>query len=762
MTSLRTSTIGFPRTGPKREMKMALEKYWGKKITESELLEVSDKVALQSLRDQEAAGVDLIGVGDHTLYDHVLDWSERFGLTCKRVREAKLTGLEAYFTQARGRDGIPALDMTKYFDSNYHYMVPEVGEDTVPRADFSSFVAHVQLLRSKAAKADSVVPIVLGPVTLAKLCKYVDGTRKTAAVLVKELVPLYKALLEELGRGATGVKEVQLHEPWLVMSDAEKGTEVKILTEAVYKELSSANSKGPAVNLCVHFDSLSPAVYSYVVELPVQRVTLDFCRSKAMVEMVEKQGFPSTKELGAGVVDGRNVWRNEAAAGGLLQRIQKAVQDDARVVVAPSCSLQFVPYDLDHEEEGSIPSEVRSKLAFAKQKLEVLTKLASSSTAAASPVEWIGEDNLSGVEGAKGVTPEMYTRSEPFKERRGKQLAELPDFPTTTIGSFPQTAEIRKLRREWKEGKVGKAAYEEQIDKEIERVVGIQKEIGLDVFVHGEAERSDMVEYFAQKLDGMLLTRHGWVQSYGSRYVRPPVIHGAVVRKGGAAMTVREFAVCQKASGAVPVKGMLTGPVTILNWSFCRVDVPRAEQAVEVALAVREEVADLEAAGCRVVQVDEAALRERMPLKKEESEKYLEWAVACFRLSTCGARPSTQVVTHMCYSTFEDIIGRIDGMDADVLTIENSRSAGEMVAALSSYGYARDLGAGVYDIHSPVVPTMDDMAARLQGLLSLLPPSRTWVNPDCGLKTRKWDEVIPSLKNMVTAAHKLRESHVSA
>eukprot|EP01064_Diplonema_japonicum_P032213 TRINITY_DN59_c0_g1_i10.p1 TRINITY_DN59_c0_g1~~TRINITY_DN59_c0_g1_i10.p1 ORF type:complete len:755 (+),score=288.32 TRINITY_DN59_c0_g1_i10:91-2355(+) len=754
MVHLRTTTVGFPRTGPKREMKMALEKYWGKKITESELLEVSDKVALQSLRDQEAAGVDLIGVGDHTLYDHVLDWSERFGLTCKRVREAKLTGLEAYFTQARGRDGIPALDMTKYFDSNYHYMVPEVVADTVPRGNFAPFLAHVQLLRSKAAKADAVVPIVLGPVTLGKLCKYAEG--RTAAALVKDLVPLYKELLGELSRA--GVKEVQLHEPWLVMSDAET-EEVRSLTTAAYKELGGCG--GPAVNLCVHFDSLSPAVYSYVVELPVKRVTLDFCRSKAMVEIVEKQGFPATKELGAGVVDGRNVWRNEAAAGGILQRIRKAVQDDARVVVAPSCSLQFVPYDLDHEEEGSIPAEVRAKLAFAKQKLEVLTKLASSDSSSTAAT-WIGEDNLSGVEGAKGVTPEMYTRSEPFKERRGKQLAELPDFPTTTIGSFPQTAEIRKLRREWKEGKVGKAAYEEQIDKEIERVVGIQKEIGLDVFVHGEAERSDMVEYFAQKLDGMLLTRHGWVQSYGSRYVRPPVIHGAVVRKGGAAMTVREFAVCQKASGAVPVKGMLTGPVTILNWSFCRVDVPRAEQAVEVALAVREEVADLEAAGCRVVQVDEAALRERMPLKKEESEKYLEWAVACFRLSTCGARPSTQVVTHMCYSTFEDIIGRIDGMDADVLTIENSRSAGEMVAALSSYGYARDLGAGVYDIHSPVVPTMDDMAARLQGLLSLLPPSRTWVNPDCGLKTRKWDEVIPSLKNMVTAAHKLRESHVSA
>eukprot|EP01059_Diplonema_ambulator_P001735 TRINITY_DN1145_c1_g2_i1.p1 TRINITY_DN1145_c1_g2~~TRINITY_DN1145_c1_g2_i1.p1 ORF type:complete len:497 (+),score=196.49 TRINITY_DN1145_c1_g2_i1:861-2351(+) len=489
-----------------------------------------------------------------------------------------------------------------------------------------------------------------------------------------------------------------------------------------------------------------------------------------MVETVEAEGFPATKELGAGVVDARNVWRSEEAAFALLQRVRRVVFDDSRVVVSPSCSLMFVPYDLALEGD-SVPADVRGELAFAVQKLEVLVKVAEragcTDPSATVEVSWNGEDNLTGMEGAPAVKgtdlAKLLTRAEPYEERRTKQLPGLPPFPTTTIGSFPQTPEMRRARRGWKEGRGTDAEYEAAVDAEVARVIRAQRDVGLDVLVHGEAERSDMVEYFAEKLDGMLVTRHGWVQSYGSRYVRPPVIYGPVSRRGGKAMTVREFEVAQREAGGKEgpaVKGMLTGPVTILNWSFCRVDMPRAWQAAEVGLAVREEVADLEAAGCRVVQVDEAALRERMPLKGEwqaEGEKYLKWAVAAFRLSTCGARPETQVVTHMCYSTFEDIIAHIDEMDADVLTIENSRSAGEMVAALCAYGYRRDLGPGVYDIHSPVVPTKDDMVARAAPLCqSALPPSRAWINPDCGLKTRKWDEVIPSLENMVAAAKALR------
>eukprot|EP01064_Diplonema_japonicum_P016188 TRINITY_DN2419_c0_g1_i1.p1 TRINITY_DN2419_c0_g1~~TRINITY_DN2419_c0_g1_i1.p1 ORF type:complete len:760 (+),score=168.01 TRINITY_DN2419_c0_g1_i1:111-2390(+) len=752
MTTMRTSTLGFPRIGQKREMKVALEKYWAGKITAGELKNKSNEVARNSFREQARAGVDLIGVGDHTLYDHILDWGERFGLTCRRVREAGLEGLDSYFTQARGKDGIPALDMTKYFDSNYHYMVPEVDGDTRPTAHFDSFLELVRLAheeaRATAKGKDQVVPIVTGPITLSMLCDHKEKS-SGASALAKQLTPLYATLLQELGK--LGVKEVQFHEPWLVYREAEEA-EMHSLVREIYEVLGR---EGPGINLCVHFDSVSRVVYRYLVALPVKRVTLDFCRNEEMVKILEAEGFPETKELGAGVVDGRNVWRCEGPVRGLLQRIKNVVRDCDRLVVSPSCSLMFLPYDLGLEGDN-ISKAMRSKLAFAMQKLEVLALVATDTQTAAADSTWIGEDNLTGAV----VEEDMLKRAQPYAVRRKKQVG-LPPFPTTTIGSFPQTPEIRRARKGWKEGQITDEEYSNEMQREVRRVVNVQKEIGLDVFVHGEAERSDMVEYFAEKLDGMLVTRRGWVQSYGSRYVRPPVIYGKVKRKEGVAMTVKEFEMCQQESGETPVKGMLTGPVTIVNWSFCRVGVPRAQQAAEVALAVREEVADLERAGCRILQVDEAALRERMPLKGEEGPQYLEWAVACFRLATCGADPKTMIVTHMCYSAFGDIISKIDEMDADVLTIENSRSDGEMVAALAAYGYKRDLGPGVYDIHSPVVPTKVKMAERGAAAFRAcgLPPASMWINPDCGLKTRKWEEVIPSLKNMVAAAQHLRHYH---
>eukprot|EP01060_Flectonema_neradi_P001961 TRINITY_DN111_c0_g1_i15.p1 TRINITY_DN111_c0_g1~~TRINITY_DN111_c0_g1_i15.p1 ORF type:complete len:768 (+),score=203.42 TRINITY_DN111_c0_g1_i15:64-2367(+) len=759
--SLKTSTLGFPRTGPKREMKIALEKYWSGAISADELITTSDSIAVKSYEEQLSRGVDFIGVGDHTLYDHILDWSERFGLTCTRVKAAKLTGLDAYFTQARGRDGIHALDMTKYFDSNYHYMVPEVPDDVTPTGDFKEFIRQIKLGQQTVGK-EKTVPIIVGPLTLSKLCKPCGDL--SSDELLTRLLPCYEQLLKELQQ--IGVSEVQFHEPWFVKSEA---VNLKDVASALYGKGSALTSSksGISVNLCIHFDSLHVDVYKYIITLDVERITLDFCRGSSMLSILEREGFPNNKQLGAGIVDGRNVWKSEESAAKLLTRIRKLVADDNKVVVSPSCSLQFIPYDLSLEKD--LPSDVREQLAFAVQKLDVLVKLASSSSATSTSTiksngdyEWVGEDNTSGADdiskatkvGEVTVTADMFSRSEAFDVRREKQVS-VPRFPTTTIGSFPQTPELRRNRLAWKQKKLSEADYQQVIDAELKKNIDIQTDIGLDIFVHGEPERSDMVEHFGQRLEGFSFTNHGWVQSYGSRYVRPPIICGPVSRREP--MTVREFKVAQEMTDR-PVKGMLTGPVTILNWSFCRVDTPRWKQALEVALAIREEVADLEAAGCRVIQVDEAALRERMPLKDEEAASYMSWAVKSFRLSTAVAKSSTQIVTHMCYSTFEDIIDKIDEMDADVLTIENSRSGNEMLSALSGFGYNRDIGPGVYDIHSPVIPSKDELIEQVRNLAqSGLPLDRIWVNPDCGLKTRKWNEVIPSLKNMVAAAKVLRD-----
>eukprot|EP00659_Diplonema_papillatum_P005260 gene5260-8028_t len=751
--TLRTATLGFPRTGPKREMKEALEKFWGGKISEADLLAVSKTVLQRGVKDQVDAGIKLIGVGDHTLYDHVLDWSERFGLTARRVKDAKLTGLAAYFTQARGRDGIHALDMTKYFDSNYHNMVPEVPSDVTPALNQTEVDRYLTMLKdaSEAAQGSSstIVPVILGPVTLAKLCK--TEAPLTSDQLLEKLLPCYAQLLAEIKKSSPSVTEVQFHEPWLVKTEAAGAGKLYELAFAAIAKAAAAQSFD--VNVSVHFDSVDKDVYQYLVKLPVKRITLDFCRGTGMLQTVEALGFPKEKELGAGAVDGRNIWKNLEAAQAIVARLLKVVGDADRVVVSPSCSLQYVPYDVTFEK--ALPAALQGKVAFAVQKLAVVAEVAKTAPSVTVNAEHpiLIEDNATPPT-FTAAQASMLSRPEPFPQRRPKQI-HTPMFPTTTIGSFPQTPELRKIRLAFKQKKVSEEEYNRVIDTEIQRVIKAQQDMGLDVFVHGEPERSDMVEHFGVKLEGMAFSQHGWVQSYGSRYVRPPIIYDTIKRKEP--MTVREFKVAQKAAGETPVKGMLTGPVTILNWSFCRTDITRAAQAVEIAGAIREEVKDLEDAGCRVIQVDEAALRERMPLKRAEAPKYMDWAVKAFRLSTAVAKSSTQIVTHMCYSSFEDIIPFIDEMDADVLTIENSRSGNEMLAVLAQYGYAKDVGPGVYDIHSPVVPTEKQLVAQVERLkASGLPLDRIWVNPDCGLKTRKWEEVIPSLTNMVNAAKEMR------
>ena len=771
--SLPTSTLGFPRVGGRRELKAALEKHWAGNLSEAELLSVRDSVLAEAVRIQGGAGVSCIGVGDSTLYDHVLDWNVRFGLTSKRFASAGAPGtLANYFAQAKGAGDCTALQLLKYFDTNYHILVPEIDAGVAAEvakpshatffADYVHVVKHAQQVAAGLPQQPKCVPIVLGPVTFAHLSK-IAGT-DTAETLAEALVPLYARLFKEL-EAAGGVSDVQIHEPWLGTSGADEAS-VLNTTKRIHEQLAAAAAScSIAVNLCVHHESVSEAVYTTLVSIEgVATVTLDLCRSKGAIEVLQKVGFPhATKRLGAGVVDGRSVWANDAHTRSLLARVLSVVPA-SRVDIAASCSLQHVPYDASVEtfvvhKAGAVDvaasAALTERIAFAVQKVAQLVALSQNPPAASATATavWAGEDNIS----VTSVAAAELTRSKAYEARRGNQV-DLPALATSTIGSFPQTDAIRRARQQHRTGKMDAAAYRTFIEGVISENVGLQRDLGLDVFVHGEPERADMVEYFGERLEGMVITRLGWVQSYGSRCVRPPIIYADVVRRG--ALTVAEFAHAQKESGCTPVKGMLTGPVTILNWSFCRMDVPRSEQAMQLARAVSDEIRDLEDAGCRIVQVDEAAVRERMPLKASDSATYMRWAVDAFRLCTASARPETMVATHMCYSSFDDAttLRAIDEMDADVLLIENSRGGNTVLGALSDYGYGRDIGFGVYDVHSAEVPQVDVLVKRLSEIVDTthLPTSRVWINPDCGLKTRRWEEVTPSLKNMVEATRIVR------
>lgn len=741
MSMTATCTIGFPRIGPKREMKKALEKYWSKKCDQDELLATHREVTQNALEMQRAAGIQAIGL-DGTLFDQVLDAVELFGLAPERFDG--LDGLDKYFAMARGAEGIAALDMQKLYNTNYHYMVPEISAHVRPTLHSGRFIEHVQLGQA-ALGTTAAVPMLIGPVTLAALSR-VSGT--TAEAVTRKLVPLYRQLLQQLAQVKVG--EVQLLEPALVMPEAAG-------LRGLYEESYEALAGVLPINLVTFFDDLGEC-YPWAVQLPVQAVSIDFIGSGMegpdvahdSLAQLKKYGFPAEKRLGAGIIDGRNVWADTGRAAELLAEIKAA--GVSNVCVQSSCSLQFVPIDLDLEP--SLPNDVRRRLAFAKQKLGEIVAVASGKPASSSKVPGAAASELDIPDG-------MFSRAMGYQERRKVQAelhAELPPFPTTTIGSFPQTPAIRAARAAFKAGRIDDEEYRRRIDAYIAHAIGVQEGVGLDVLVHGEPERSDMVEFFGQQLNGMLFTQHGWVQSYGSRCVRPPIIYGDVARPH--AMTLREFAVAQGLSKK-PVKGMLTGPVTILKWSFPRADVPHRVSAMQLALAIRKEVADLQDAGCSIIQVDEPALREGLPLKRAQWDAYLQWAVDSFRLACSAAAPATQIVTHLCYSEFQDILPAIDRMDADVLTIENSRSGDSMVRAMAASEYSRDIGPGVYDIHSPVVPAVDFMVSKIatfreSGILGG-DAGRIWVNPDCGLKTRRWEEVVPSLRHMVEAAKIMRK-----
>jgi 5-methyltetrahydropteroyltriglutamate--homocysteine methyltransferase len=720
-------------------MKKALEAYWRGELDESALKQARREVENQGLLAQ--GGIDRVGIGDVTFYDHVLDWALRFGLIPARFRH--LDGLELTFAMARGSEGVQPLELTKWFDTNYHYLVPEIEEDIEPEPRFDDFLEMTK--RSVEQLGERAAPIVLGPMTLLTLSRLGGDWR---AVLGK-LMPLYRELLQELN--AIGVSEVQIHEPALVLSEA-------AAWETSYrKAFDTLAEAGPALNLVTYFDDLGET-YPWVVDLPISTLSLDFTRGNNL-DLMREHGWPSGLTLGAGVVDGRSVWR--IRPGSVLPLI-KELRALAPLRVGASSSMMFLPYAA--VREGRLPDRLHGALAFADEKLDDLRLLASVAAGNEHTEEldaldaiWasLEDDGRRGEdwqERLSALGPGSFERRSTYDQRRKAQVG-LPPFPTTTIGSFPQTPAIRSLRARHRRGEVGLDDYRAEIDGWIEHAISKQEDLGLDVLVHGEFERTDMVEFFAEKLEGIAVTQHGWVQSYGNRYVRPPIIWSDIRREEP--MTLREFNVA-KSHTDKPVKGMITGPVTILNWSFPRIDIPRKEIALQIALALREEVVDLETAGARVIQVDEPALREGMPLKPERWQEYLTWAVDAFRLATAGVHDETQVHTHMCYAEFGEILEAIERMDADVISIENARSNDEGLVQLAEGGYQREIGPGVYDVHSVKAPKVKEMRNRLEGYLQHLSPEQIWVNPDCGLKTRTWEDTLPALTNMISAVQELR------
>lgn len=740
--TIKTETLGYPSIGKKRELKKAIEAFWRGESDEATLLQISRDLETSHWKTQLEAGIDRIGVGDATLYDRVLDWSVRLGIVPDRF--VKFSGLDRYFAMARGQDGIPALEMTKWFDTNYHYLVPEIGKTLQPH-DLSDFLDTVR--RAQTVVGDRAVPIIIGPMTLLRLGRLEADIDDLATPLRDR----YVRLLEELKNA--GVAEVQIHENALVFGDA---GDRKALYESTYAALAEV---GVPLHLVTYFDDLGDT-YPWVVQLPVSAISLDFTRGYNL-DLLKRHGFPADKRLGVGLVDARNVWKvRPQATLSTLEAIQNIAPN---ISLHPSASLQFVPYDA--KRETKLPEPLRNVLSFAEQKLEEVVVLANAFSGndpddrlAAWQHQWAAFEEFSPANSAvrerlHNLTANDLERPLPYQQRRSLQPT-LPPFPTTTIGSFPQTSEVRKLRVKLKRGEMSEAEYQKAIDAEIRKCIKLQEEAGLDVLVHGEAERTDMVEFFGQQLSGFAFTTQGWVQSYGSRCVRPPIIYGDVARPQP--MTVREFEFAQSLTSKI-VKGMLTGPVTSLNWSFARTDISRQDQAMQIALALRDEVADLEAAGAKMIQIDEPALREGLPLKPERWNEYLSWAVDAFRLSAGIAKPETQIHTHMCYSEFGDIIEHIERLDADVLSIENSRSNNETLFEITGAGYKHQVGNGIYDVHSPAVPSVEQLVEQLRTGVANLPVEQIWVNPDCGLKTRGWDEVVPSLKNMVQAARMLRE-----
>ena len=751
---IQVASIGYPRIGPKRELKKALEQFWKGEIQEQDLHTVAKNLRKQNWQTQKSAGVDLISSNDFSFYDQVLDAICLLGAVPKRYKwDGQEVNLTTYFAMARGSQtadlDVPALEMTKWFDTNYHYLVPELSaEQTFKLSSNKPFEEYEE---AKQAGFDTK-PIILGPLTFLLLAKGIDGFNTIN--LLDKILPIYKQIVEKFSQ--LGAEWIQIDEPILV-KDLDSNVVSKIKDTLNQIKGAAGNCK---ILLATYFEDLNEDVKNQVFESNVDVVHLDLVRGSKNKEYVKN----SNKKLSLGLVDGRNVWKTNLQEK--INFIKDNISND--VIIASSCPLLHSPYDLELEQK--VPVEIKRWLSFAKQKLLELNVIkgfineGSHLEALDNNAADIHDRETSKLIHDNAVKDRIKTINKSITERKSsyvdrakiqKNIFSLPKYPTTTIGSFPQTTDVRQARAKFKRGELDETSYEKFLEEKTIDTIRKQESIGIDVIVHGEFERNDMVEYFGEQLKGFTFTSSGFVQSYGSRCVKPPIIFGNVSRPKP--MTVRWSKFAQEQTKQI-VKGMLTGPITILQWSFVRDDQPRKFTAQEIGFAIRDEVEDLEKNGIRMIQIDEPALREGLPLKKKDWKDYLSWSVDCFKISAAVVKDETQIHTHMCYAEFEDIIDSIAALDADVISIETSRSRMELLTTFEKFKYPNEVGPGVYDIHSPRVPSQDEMKILIEKASKLIDPSRIWVNPDCGLKTRGWPETIDALTKMVNAAKELRVS----
>lgn len=796
MSEVKVSVSGFPRVGKDRELKFAEEKYFRGEISEDILQKVARELRLSHWQEQKKAGIDLIPSNDFSFYDQLLDTAVLFNIIPERYKTLDLSDLERYFAMARGYQGskgdVKALAMKKWFNTNYHYMVPEIDDDTFIELKNPSEAKPLQEYREAKAQGIETKPVVIGPFTLLKLLKY-KGSKSAfdyKCILAKEYFKLITAFEN------AGVQWLQLDEPYLVRDLSPEDIE---LFEIIYKKILPARTQ-LKVLLNTYFGDVRD-IYPKLLELNFDGIGLDFLEGKETVNLIERYGFPKDKILFAGLVNGKNIWKTNYEK--TLEVLSRLSANGICFAISTSCSLLHVPYSV--EAETKLPDHVKDAFAFAKEKLQELAdlkeltnikeltdlkkltdlkELAEGTGQAESATDQDGSQFKAALlnhpiyqanqkslrerknvedkavqERVAAIREEDYTRLPAFEEREElqKRTFHLPEFPTTTIGSFPQTLDVKKTRKAFRNGEISEEEYKKFNQDKIAEWIGIQEEIGLDVLVHGEFERNDMVEYFGDHLKGYVFTEKAWVQSYGSRCVKPPIIWGDVSRSKAITVEWSKFA---QSLTDKPVKGMLTGPVTILNWSFPREDISLKESTQQIALAIRDEVLDLEAAGIKIIQIDEAALREKLPLRKSDwYSQYLDWAIPAFRLVHSGVQADTQIHTHMCYSEFTDIIPAIDAMDADVITFEASRSDLLILDSLAENHFRTEVGPGVYDIHSPRVPSVEEITKALGKMLEKVEAKKLWVNPDCGLKTRGVPETLASLKNLVAAAKEIRQAN---
>ncbi len=755
---MQTTTLGYPRVGPRREYKWLLEKYWANEIGREEFRQGISALKAERLRTQQESGIDVIACGDFSLYDHVLDHSLMFGCIPDRFSwDGNSPDEDLLFAMARGKDGVPPCEMTKWFDTNYHYIVPELPREfrltkNKPLED---------LIFALSQGIANPKPVILGPYSFLRLAKQ---SGKPLLAYLESLTPLYVELLRGLSPKAPEL--VQIDEPWLVGDVSQEEW------EAFARSWEEMSCVGVPLCLQTYYGDVEP-LYRKLLDLPSSALGLDFVMGKTgNLRALREEGFPGDRILIAGIVDGRNVWRSDPGKKLELVRFLLQHVSQERLWLSPSCSLLHLPETVEGEER--LDKTLRQGLAFARERLRELVLLKALLTDATEEVEeqckeW--EECLRQLREMPGrerrevrerlaQLQEADFRRPPLPERKlaQKAVCPLPLLPTTTIGSFPQTPELRRARARAK-STGNYEEYREFIFQEVEKVIRLQEELGLDVLVHGEPERSDMVEFFSEQLEGFTATENGWVQSYGSRCVRPPLLFGDIVRRSPMTLEMTRYA---QSLTNKPVKGILTGPVTMLKWSFVRDDLPPGEVAMQIALAIRDETCDLERqAGVKIVQIDEPAFREGLPLRKQDWAGYFAWAVKAFRLASSGVSEWVQIHTHMCYSEFGDILPAIAELDADVISIEDARSYGEMLAKLKDFRYPAGIGPGVYDIHSPNVPSVEFIAQKIRRTLEILPIEQVWVNPDCGLKTRKYEEVIPSLRNMMEAVRQVRAEYAS-